>query len=180
MKRLISSILGAGTIAASSFIALAGDDEHREHAMKPAPTNASFELIKSLAGEWTAVDEAGKKTDERSEFRVTAGGSAVMEILFKGQPHEMVTMYYLEGEDIVLTHYCVLHNQPTMRLQRDGSAGVLAFEFDGGSNIDLRKDDHMHSAVFTIADKDHFSADWTMYHAGEADHTKSFQFVRTK
>src|SRR5262245_51156677 len=94
-------------------VALAGD--------KPAsgdPATPNLETIKKLAGDWVAVDKDGKPTDKVvSSIRVTAGGSAVREILFPGSDHEMVTMYHQEGPDLILTHYCILGNQPRMRAE---------------------------------------------------------------
>ena len=71
---------------------------------------------KKLAGTWLAADQDGKPTDQVvSIIKVTAGGSAVHETLFPGQPHEMVSIYTVDGPDLVMTHYCVLGNQPRMK-----------------------------------------------------------------
>jgi len=32
-----------------------------------------------------------------------------------GKPVEMTTLYYLDGDQVKLTHYCMAGNQPTMR-----------------------------------------------------------------
>lgn len=75
-----------------------------------------FEALKKLAGDWVEVGKDGKPTDTIfSSFRVTAGGSVIEETVFPGSEHEMVTMYHLDGPDLVLTHYCDFGNQPRMR-----------------------------------------------------------------
>src|SRR5689334_15625073 len=86
-------------------------------AKPPAPpANAGLERMKRLAGTWVAADEGGRPTDRVvSVIKVTAGGSAVHETLFPGQPQEMVSVYTAEGPDLVMTHYCVLGNQPRMK-----------------------------------------------------------------
>jgi hypothetical protein len=86
---------------------------------------------------------------------VTAGGSAVHETLFPGQPQEMVSVYTLEGPDLVMTHYCVLGNQPRLKADPNSSANQIRFQFAGGSNLDPAKDKHMHSATLTIVDDSH-------------------------
>src|SRR5262245_56595485 len=70
-------------------------------AKLPAPpTNAGLEKMKKLAGTWLAADEDGKPTDQVvSIIKVTAGGSAVHETLFPGQPQEMVSIYTADGPD---------------------------------------------------------------------------------
>lgn len=125
-------------------------------ALPPAPTNAGLEKMKKLAGTWVAADKDGKPTDQVvSVIRVTAGGSAVHETLFPGQRHEMISLYTAEGPDLVLTHYCVLGNQPRMKADTKAAGNQLAFKFAGGANLDPKKDKHMHEATLTIVDDDH-------------------------
>jgi hypothetical protein len=125
---------------------------------KPSPlsTNSAFETMKKLAGTWVVAGEDGKPTDQvMSIIKVTAGGSAVHETLFPGQPQEMVSVYTVDGPDLVLTHYCVLGNQPRLKADPNSSANQIRFEFAGGSNLDPTKDKHMHSATLTIVDDAH-------------------------
>src|SRR5262245_51575653 len=76
------------------------------------PTNTALEKMKKLAGTWRLADKDGKPTDQiASIIKVTAGGSVVHETLFPGQPHEMVSVYAVDGPDLIMTHYCVLGNQ---------------------------------------------------------------------
>src|SRR5207253_5835455 len=109
----------------------------------PAPTNAGLEKMKKLAGTWVAADKDGKPTDQVvSIIKVTAGGSAVHETLFPGQPQEMVSIYHKDGKDLVMTHYCALGNQPRMKADPNAPANSLAFKFAGGTNLDPAKDMH--------------------------------------
>jgi hypothetical protein len=124
--------------------------------LPPAPTNPAFEKMKALAGTWLAADEDGKPTDQvTSIIKVTAGGSAVHETLFPGQPHEMVSIYTVDGPDLVMTHYCVLGNQPRLKADPNSSANQIRFQFAGGANLDPTKDKHMHSTTLTIVDESH-------------------------
>jgi hypothetical protein len=120
------------------------------------PTNPGLEKMKKLAGTWLAADKDGKPTDQVvSIIKVTAGGSAVHETLFPGQPHEMVSIYTVDGQDLVLTHYCVLGNQPRMKADPKATDNQINFQFAGGTNLDPKKDKHMHAATLTIVDDDH-------------------------
>ena len=84
---------------------------------------ARFAALKSLAGDWVALGKDGKPTDTIvSSIRVTSGGNTIQETLFPGSDHEMVTMYHIDGEDLILTHYCMLGNQPRMRAEAGGDA----------------------------------------------------------
>src|SRR5438552_2636683 len=85
---------------------------------------AAFARMKSLAG----------------NFRVIASGSAVLETCFAGTPMEMVTVYYLKDDKLVQTHYCMLGNQPRMKLNaKKSSADTLVFDFAGGDNMKSTK-----------------------------------------
>src|SRR3954471_4826584 len=119
------------------------------------PTNAGLEKMKKLAGTWLAVDPDGQPTDQVvSVIKVTAGGSAVHETLFPGQPHEMISVYTADGPDLVMTHYCVLGNQPRMKADAKSPPNQIVFRFAGGTNLDPAKDKHMHEATLTIVNDD--------------------------
>jgi hypothetical protein len=123
--------------------------------LPPAPTNAGLEKMKKLAGTWVAADKNGKPTDQVvSIIKVTAGGSIVHETLFPGQPHEMVSIYTTDGPDLIMTHYCVLGNQPRMKADPKSPANQIVFQFAGGANLNPKKDKHMHEAILTIVSDD--------------------------
>lgn len=104
------------------------------------------------------------------EFDVTAAGTVVMETMLAGTDHEMVNVYYLEGDSLVLTYYCAGGNQPTMRLDLErASAGELPFVFTGGSNLDPAVDGHVHDGTLYLRDGA-LKSRWTAYVGGKADH----------
>lgn len=131
------------------------------------PTNANLEKLKALAGTWMTADKDGKATDQvASVIKVTAGGSAIHETLFPGQPMEMVSIYTVEGPDLIMTHYCVLGNQPRMKADPKSPAKQIVFQFTGGANLDPKKDKHMHEAILTIVDADHIEVNGTGWENG--------------
>lgn len=135
-----------------------GEDKHNH--VPTVSTNAALEKMKTLVGTWVTIDKDGKPTDEVvSVIKLTAGGSAIHETLFPGQPHEMVSLYTVDGQDLVMTHYCMLGNQPRMKAHAKSLTNKLNFEFAGGSNLDPKKDKHMHSATLIIVDADHFEVE---------------------
>ena len=172
MKR-IAALLTLGLALTS--LALAAD---------APPKNTAFERLKSLEGTWTgsaAWDEGGQKGtgDVTVVYKVTAAGSAVQEVLFPGTPHEMVTMYHMDGGELVLTHYCAAGNQPRMKLQEAKEPSVLSFGFVGGTNM-KESDRHMHAHQITLTDADHVKGVWNSMEAGKGAGTASFDLVRKK
>lgn len=150
---------------------------------KAAPGPAGLAQLKKLAGTWVRADENGNPTDQIvSVFKVTAAGSAVQETIFPGTNHEMVTLYHLDGKELVLTHYCAAGNQPRMKLDPKSPRGRLDFTFTGGSNFDPAKDTHMHEGSITVVDDDHLEWRWVAYKDGKAqdDHKVALKLVRKK
>jgi hypothetical protein len=144
------------------------------------PTSASpADRFKALAGDWVAAEdgEMVKKGDLVTRYAVTAAGSAVVETVFPGSPHEMVTVYHADGPDLVLTHYCMEGNQPRMRA-RSATGSRLDFVFDGGTNIDPKKDRHMNSASLEFLGPDEIRTVWTEIEAGKPVFVAKSHLVR--
>ena len=110
-------------------------------------------------------------------YATTAGGSAVVETLFAGSEHEMVSVYHMDGDQLVMTHYCLLGNQPTMTAQAD-EGDTLVFLFTGGTNMETENDPHMHKATFTFLSDDHLQSQWTMYQDGQPMETATLDLHR--
>lgn len=142
-------------------------------------SSAQFESLKKLAGDWVEMGKDGKPSDQlAASIRVTAAGSVVQETLFPGTPHEMVTMYHLDGSNLVLTHYCILGNQPTMRAEPAGDPTRLVFKFVSAGNIKSDAEHHMDHATLTILGDDHYRAQWISCKDGKPCHTADLDFVR--
>lgn len=143
------------------------------------PISPALELFRGLAGEWVAAEdgEMFKKGDVVARYAVTAAGSAVVETVFPGTPHEMVTVYHADGSDLVLTHYCMEGNQPRMRA-RNAKGSRFDFVFDGGTGIDPKKDRHMNSATVEIVGPDELRSVWTEIEAGKPVFVAKSRLVR--
>jgi hypothetical protein len=140
-------------------------------------TSPAFDHIKALSGNWLARSADGKVT--RVSYDVYAGGSAVVEKLApEGEP-PMVTVYYPDGSQVMLTHYCTLANQPRMRTTQAGSGNTLDFAFVDATNMKSPNDPHMDRVKLTFGDADHFSQEWTMKKDGQ-EMPLTMRFERTK
>jgi hypothetical protein len=129
------------------------------------PRHPALEKLKSLEGHWVGPavwDQGGQKGNVQFDlsYKVTSGGKAVLETMMPGTQGEMVTVYYLEGEDLALVHYCTSGNQPHMRLESPSDGTDLKFRCLGGTNM-TEADSHMHSVRLRIVDADHIRGDWS-------------------
>jgi hypothetical protein len=129
---------------------------------------AAFERLKSLAGEWRGKAGHGEAASPAVvRWETISGGTAVMETLFPGTPHEMRSVYHLDGGELVMTHYCAMGNQPRVKLAPASTRDELVFEFAGGTNLDPKKDVHVHSGKIRFAGADELEAEWAVF-KGEA------------
>ena len=166
------------------LIALGAHTRGDEKAGKvPTRSHPGLEKLKALAGTWVEADKNGKPTDKVvSVIKLTAGGSAVQETTFPGQPMEMMSVYHLDGADLVMTHYCVLGNQPRMKADPKSPTNQIKWVFAGGTNLDPTKDTHMHSATLTFIDADHNAITGEAWENGKPseNHCGGMKLVRKK
>lgn len=153
-------------------------------ALASAATHAAddpFLLVKKLEGTWFAVDANGQVTDQvASVFRVTSNGHSVEEIMFPGSPNEMVNMYYRDGDDVLVTHYCAGGNQPTLRLVATPKAGVVQLEYANISNMITMDDEHMHEGQYQWLGPDRLKTEWRSFKAGRLSDTTRLEMVRQR
>ena len=80
-------------------------------------------------------------------------------MLGEGTEHEMPTIYHMDGDRLMATHYCAAQNQPRMVLKPGGEK--LQFEFLDVTNLKSPEAGHMRRMAITILDKDHIQQEWT-------------------
>jgi hypothetical protein len=155
MKRILPLVMIA------SFVAIG-----RLAVPAASRTTAAFQKLQSLEGDWEGKDEQGKAV--KTNFRRIASNTAVMETLALSGMDEMVTLYSLDGDAIVLLHYCPSNNQPRMRaIPAPGDVKELVFSFQGAGNLPSLAIGHEHKLVIQFQDKDHITEDWTWLQNGK-------------
>jgi hypothetical protein len=73
----------------------------------------------------------------------------------------MVSMFAIDGNRLLMTHYCGAGNQPRMIGTFSPDGKTLTFDFLDATNLASSQAGHMQHAVFTFADADHYTEDWT-------------------
>jgi len=149
MKTLRFSILIAMFFASFSLLA------------QSSPQN-SFDLMKSLAGSWEGKSTMGQGPVNVS-YRLTSGGSALMseiQMEMKGKSEDMITMIHLDGNRLLLTHYCATGNQPRMQASASPDGKTITFDFLDATNLSSPDAAHMRSVVFTFLDASHHTEAW--------------------
>jgi hypothetical protein len=139
-------------VVLSTTVVLAESDAHK-----------SFDLLKGMEGNWVGKNAQGQLL--QVTFRLTAGGSALMSEIHGHGPENMISMFHMDGDRLVMTHYCGAGNQPRMKVI-SADAKSVSFEFFDGTNIGPG-DGHMQHATFTQADADHHSEEWVFVDHGK-------------
>jgi hypothetical protein len=141
-------------------------------AFAQSDAQKSFDKLKTLAGSWEghvttvplAADIEGKLM--HVSLRVTSMGNVLMhEMTGAGSPDDPITMLYLDGDRLLLTHYCDAGNRPRMvgKMSADGKTVQFDFLDVAGST----QYGHMDHAVFTVIDANHHTEDWIYMTPGD-------------
>lgn len=140
------------------------------------PAEAALARFRALEGEWTGTNSKGAPVELR--YELVADGTVVLEHLKIAGEHDMVTMYHLDGDDVMLTHYCAAGNQPRMRMAAaDLATGEVRFEFVDVTNLAQEGAGHMGRAVFELAG-DRMRSAWTWQENGEDAFTEVINIER--
>ena len=162
----------------SAVVAVSAIAHAHEHAPKPAPSK-EFEMLKGLVGTWKgSADMDGKKEDTTTSFRLTSGGSAIVETMGAGTPHEMTNVYHDVNGKLMMTHYCAMGNAPEMKVAKSDDKSI-SLEAIRANGIDPKTTPHMHRLVYEWTDKDHMAATWTSANMGKEHETPAvFSYAR--
>ncbi len=179
--------------AAMSFsaLALAQMDEQKSGAQS-SDAQESFDKLKTLAGSWEgpvtavpAIPEMPMDKPLHVSMRVTSRGNALVHEMQEAGTVEdparydhPVTMFYLDSNRLLLTHYCDAGNRPRMAARRSADGKTVEFDFlDVAGNLQYG---HMQHAVFTVIDENHHTEDWTFLMPGDKPMRAHMDLHRTK
>jgi hypothetical protein len=127
-------------------------------ALAQSDAQKSFDKLKTLAGSWEGSMD-GKPL--LVSLRVTSMGNALMhEMTVGGRPEDPISMFHLDGDRLILNHYCDAGNQPRMvgTISPDGK--TITFNFLDATNLLSSQMGHMQHVVFNLIDSDHHTELW--------------------
>ena len=134
-------------------------------AFAQSDAQKSFNQLKSLAGSWEGTMD-GKPM--QISLRVTSMGNALVhEMTMAGRSDDPITMLYLDGDRLLLTHYCDAGNRPRMAATTTPDGKTVDFHFLDVANFNSKQGGYMQHAVFTPLDANHHTEDWTFLAQGK-------------
>jgi len=146
-------------------------------AAEQSKAAAAFERLASLAGQWKGVQD-GKEI--QVTYTLTANGSALMEEFRPRNGPMMVTLFSVDGDRLLATHYCSAKNQPQMATEpiADPQAKTVAFSLVRVTGLSSAAAWH-NTGLMMMHDEDHLTQEWTYLSDGKAGKTL-FHFTRER
>lgn len=146
-------------------------------AQETIKSEAAFSQLRSLVGDWQGVYEG---TPIKVRYSVTADGSAIMLVEQPGDSAAMVTMFTIDGDHLIATHYCSARNQPQMVTGTPGTIEKgLTFSLLRVTGLKTPEDWHNTGLTVRQEDPDHLTHQWTYAYKGSSG-TRVFRFARVK
>jgi hypothetical protein len=168
MKRSVVFGIRSMALLIAASAAFAADKTKSEQA---------FDRLASLIGEWKG-EPLGVKTT--LIYTLTANGSVVMEECRPENEPVMITMFTVDGDHLIATHYCAAKNQPQMATSAITDAQKpLAFSLVRVTG--LKSSDDWHNTGLTVIqeDNDHLTQEWS-YEFKRKSGKNVFNFTRVK
>ena len=134
-------------------------------AFAQSDAQKSFDELKTLAGSWEGTFD-GKPM--QVSLRVTSMGNALMhEMRIAGRADDPITMLYVDGDRLLLTHYCDAGNRPRMAASMSPDGKTVDFHFVDVANFNDKQGGYMQHAMFTTLDANHHTEEWTFLAQGK-------------
>jgi hypothetical protein len=138
---------------------------------------AAYAKLKTLTGAWQA--KSAKGATIRVSFRAVSADSALVETYITASGKETLTIFHLDGDRLLSTHYCAQGNQPRLALDRSSTADHLVFNFVDATNLAARAESHLVQLDFVFKSAAKFSMTETYEEAGKPDVT-TLEFQRAQ
>jgi hypothetical protein len=170
MKQKLVLVASLALVLGLAGSAVAQSKKGRPKPAAGAPETVIYDAASAMAFLTTTAGEWEPRTGPQHEHggapapagsraniigvKTKAAGSAVVHTYRAGTAGEMETVFHMDGDQLLLTHYCALQNAPILRFEKSDKPGELKFVFHGGTNFDHKVDAHLHESTFVIKDKD--------------------------
>jgi hypothetical protein len=141
-----------------------------------------LEHLKTLTGDWRST-KSGSATIVN--YRTIANGSSVVETWTMSPTRQSMTVYTMDGDLLLATHYCPQGNAPRLRLTHSDESGMHHFAFLDGANLQDRTGSHEHAfwvrfdAAGTLTRSETYIRNGAVYDA-ERDRGSEESFTRVR
>src|SRR5207247_2227425 len=115
-----------------------------------------------------------------SGYTLNAKGSGLRDQDQPDNGQEMITMFTIDGDHLIATHYCSAKNQPQMETPAITDV-QKPLEFSVVRVTGLKSPDDFHNTGLTVIqeDNDHLTQEWSYQHKGKTGRNV-FRFTRVR
>ncbi len=148
-------------------------------AAKDSSSGEAFaQLARFLVGKWNGVHQG---TEITLTYTLTASDSALMEEFRPKEGPVMITMFSVDGDHLLATHYCSAGNQPHMATETitEPESQQVAFTLTHVTGLKTPEDWHNIGLALMLEDDDHLTQEWTYQFKGQTGKTL-FHFTRAR
>ena len=135
---------------------------------------SAFDVLKGLEGKWS-IQSGDKTLPFQMTYAIGSKGSIVSE-----QFGRELSVFYRDGQDLAMIHFCNAGNQPRLRLKKESSSpALLDFETIEISNLSAPGAAHVQRITYKIVDNQKIdlgiewqrgaSQEWERYQLNKAD-----------
>jgi hypothetical protein len=107
-------------------------------------SHKAYEQLKGLAGTWKSTNP---KNPTSIEVVLIANGSALVETWTMSPTRKSMTVYTLDGDRLLATHYCPQGNAPRLTFTNTDDTGAHHFTFLDGTNLQNQESSHAHALI---------------------------------
>src|SRR5205809_1093603 len=137
----------------------------------------AFDRLASLQGEWQGIADGVNTT---LIYTLTANGSTLMEQCQPEKGHEMITMFTVDDDHLIATHYCSAKNQLQMATSAISDAQKpRSFSLVRVTGLKYPVDFHNTGLTVIQEDNDHLTQEWSYQHKGKTG-KNIFRFTRVR
>jgi hypothetical protein len=121
----------------------------------PSAQQSAFGRLATLVGDWRIHDS---DKDFHISFELIANDSVLVETWHSTGAKRSLTLYHLDRDRLMATHYCPQGNQPRLILQpraatdEIGRTGPISFRYLDATNLGDAAESHQHSLSFDLND----------------------------
>jgi hypothetical protein len=137
-------------------------------AVAEPTSQKSFDMLKTLSGAWEGKNAQGQPVEV--SYRLTAGGSALMSEIMSSEMKghdDMISMFHMDNDRLLLTHYCSTGNQPRMVASLSPDGKTVTFDFLDATNLATPKTGHMNRVILNLVDANHHTEEWRFVQDGK-------------
>lgn len=178
MRKVLPALVISFVIAVAHQISIAQTTAPPNNAATPSDAQKVFDQMKSLAGNWQGTIMG---ISINVTIRLASSGTAILQEATTGggrPPDHEITMFYIEGDRLLATHYCDGNNRARFegKLSPDGKTSEFTFlDVTGSTKGGLVK--HM---VITVIDANKHVVEFTFIKPDGKPIELRGEFERTK